>query len=302
MISTKFIQSKLLTFPKGIFYMLLASFAFAAMGVFVKRLGKDFDSVEIVLFRNLLGVTFILLSILKKPIVEVGGKKMLLLFRGFIGTVSLYAFSYNLVHSSLGEAFTFYQTSSFFIAFFSHYYLGQKLNQYGWVGLFVGFIGIIIILRPDIELFHVNNAMGIMNGALSASAYLAVSELKKYYDTRSIVLSFMAWGIVLPLISMSIGAFYYSENLAFMLSKAKIPSWHHAPDIVMVGLSALMGQIYATRAFGVEKAGIVSAISYSNIIFSILLGWLIGDTMPDLLSFCGMALIIGSGLMVSLKK
>ncbi len=282
--------------------MLIASFAFAAMGVFVKRLGKDFDSVEIVLFRNLLGVTFILLSILKKPIVEVGGKKFLLLFRGFIGTVSLYAFAYNLVHSSLGEAFTFYQTSSFFIAFFSHYFLSQKLNFYGWLGLFLGFIGVIIILRPDIELFHLNNVMGIMNGALSASAYLAVSELKKYYDTRSIVLSFMAWGIILPLISMCIGAFYYSEKLSFLLSKAKIPTWHHVPDIILVGLSALMGQIYATRAFGAEKAGIVSAISYSNIIFSVLMGWWIGDKMPDGLSFLGMGLIIISGLIVSLKK
>ena len=103
--------------------MLIASFAFAAMGVFVKRLGKDFDTVEIVLFRNLFGVVFMLISIWQKPLVQTGGKPFLLLFRGFIGTVALYAFAHNLVNMSLGEAFTFYQTSAFFIAFFSYFFL-----------------------------------------------------------------------------------------------------------------------------------------------------------------------------------
>ena len=282
--------------------MIIASFAFAAMGVFVKRLGKDFDTVEIVLFRNLFGVIFILFSIWQKPLVQTGGKPVLLLFRGFIGTVALYAFAYNLVHMSLGEAFTFYQTSAFFIAFFSYFVLKEKLNTYSWIGLFLGFLGILVIFRPDIQLFSPNNLMGLTNGLFSAAAYMAVSELKKHYDTRSIVLSFMAWGILLPLISMSIGHFYYSPTLSVVLSQAKMPEWKNAFDIICVGLCALAGQIYATRAYGLEKAGIVSAISYSNVVFSVIFGIFIGDKMPDALSFLGMFLIVLSGLIISLTK
>jgi drug/metabolite transporter (DMT)-like permease len=287
---------------RGILFMLIASFAFAAMGVFVKRLGKDFDTVEIVLFRNLFGVIFILISIWQKPLVQIGGKPFLLLFRGFIGTVALYAFAYNLVNMPLGKAFTFYQTSAIFIAFFSSFFLKEKLNNFTWLGLLVGFAGILTVFRPDIQLFSTDNFMGLTNGLLSAAAYIAVSELKKYYDTRSIVLSFMAWGIVLPLCSMLIGWFYYAPAFSVVLSQAKMPEWKHSTDIVMVGLCALIGQIYATRAYGAEKAGIVSAISYSNVIFSVLLGFFIGDKMPDALFIVGMLLIISSGLLISLTK
>jgi drug/metabolite transporter (DMT)-like permease len=282
--------------------MLIASFAFAAMGLFVKKLGQDFDSVQIVLFRNLTGVAFILFSLLKKPLKNEGSKPFLLLFRGFVGTISLYAFAYNLTHTSLGEAFTFYQTSTFFIAFFSHFFLHQHLKRSGWLALLIGFLGIIVIFRPDIELFRINNLMGLVNGSLSAAAYLAISELKKHYETRSIVLSFMCWGIVLPLISMGIGHYYFDPALGFMLSQPKMPEGHHAFNIVAVGFAALMGQVYATKAYGVEKAGVVSAISYSNIIFSIFLGLLVGEKFPDALTFLGMALIVVSGLMVSLES
>jgi drug/metabolite transporter (DMT)-like permease len=287
---------------RGILFMLIASFAFAAMGVFVKRLGKDFDTVEIVLFRNLIGVIFLLISVVQRPLVQTGGKPFLLLFRGFIGTLGLYAFAYNMVYMPLGKAFTFYQTSALFIAIFSYFFLKEKLNTYTWIGLIVGFTGILIIFRPDIQLFSFENLMGLTNGLLSAAAYIAVSELKKYYDTRAIVLSFMLWGVFLPLLSMLIGYFYYNPTFSVVLSQAKIPEWRHSFDIIMVGVCALVGQIYVTRAYGAEKAGVVSAISYSNVVFSVLLGFFIGDKLPDPLFIVGMLLIISSGLLISLTK
>jgi drug/metabolite transporter (DMT)-like permease len=286
----------------GIYYMLLASFAFALMGVFVKRLGKDFDTVEIVFFRNLLGVTFILISYFKSPFTLEGNKPWLLLFRGLIGTISLYAFAYNLTHVSLGEAFTYFQTSTLFIAIFSYFILKEKMNIASWSALLLGFLGIITVFRPDIGGNWKNNVMGLTNGLLSAAAYMSVSELKKHYDTRAIILVFMGWGILLPLCSMGLGEFYQNEALSFMISRFKMPYWSNAFDIVLVGFTALLGQIYATRAYGAEKAGIVSAISYSNVVFSIILGIFIGDKFPDAITFIGMIMIIGSGVMISLFK
>jgi drug/metabolite transporter (DMT)-like permease len=286
----------------GIWYILFASFSFALMGLFVKRLGKDFDTVEIVFFRNLLGVAFILLSFLKSPFTLRGEKPFLLMFRGLVGTISLYAFAYNLTHVSLGEAFTYYQTSSIFIACFSFFILKEKMKMSSWFGLVLGFLGILVVFRPDISSSFKNNLMGLTNGLLSAAAYLAVSELKKHYDTRAIVLVFMGWGIVLPLCSMAAGHFYQNEDLSFMISTFKMPSFYHSFDILMVGLTALLGQIYATRAFGIEKAGIVSAISYSNVVFSIIIGLVAGDKFPDFITFVGMMMIVVSGIMISLLK
>ncbi|MEY4904782.1 MAG: hypothetical protein RLZZ292_2597 [Bacteroidota bacterium] len=286
---------------EGILYMLIASFAFALMGMFAKVLGRDFDNVEVVFFRNFLGLGLILISILKNPVVETGGKPLLLIFRGLIGTIALYGFSYNLIHLSLGEAFTFYQTSSLFIALLSYFFLKERLNLYAWLAIFIGFLGIIVIFRPDPALM-VSNCLGIFCGLGSALAYMSVSELKKYYDTRTVVLSFVASGSILPFFSMLIGQFYPNPNLSFCLGQFQIPwLWSQWLSIVMIGLTALTGQIYATKAYGAAKAGIVSGISYSNILFSLLLGWMIGDTLPSFWTWVGIGLIVLSGVLMTQK-
>jgi len=56
-----------------------------------------------------------------------------------------------------------------------------------------------------------------------------------------------------------------------------------------------------TKAYSVTKAGIVGAISYSNIIFSVIIGVFLGDAFPDLLTSIGIALIIIAGILVSIQ-
>ncbi|HSU28716.1 MAG TPA: hypothetical protein VLJ68_10065, partial [Chitinophagaceae bacterium] len=56
------------------------------------------------------------------------------------------------------------------------------------------------------------------------------------------------------------------------------------------------------KAYGAEKAGIVSAVSYANIIFSVFIGMALGDAFPDWMSSMGMACIIGAGVLISLEK
>lgn len=66
--------------------------------------------------------------------------------------------------------------------------------------------------------------------------------------------------------------------------------------------AALFGQYFVTRACGADKAGIVSAIGYANIIFSVFIGMALGDAFPDWMSALGMACIISSGILISLFK
>jgi drug/metabolite transporter (DMT)-like permease len=72
--------------------------------------------------------------------------------------------------------------------------------------------------------------------------------------------------------------------------------------VLLLGSAALFGQYFLTKAYGADKAGIVSAIGYANIIFSIFIGMMLGDAFPDLVSLLGIFCIIGSGLMISFIK
>ena len=287
---------------KGIKYMLLASLLFAFMGAMAKELSDSMSSVEVVFFRNVFGVFFILISIYKSPLKQLGGKFWLLVFRGVAGFVALLFFFYNISQIPLGEAMTFSKTSTIFTAVLAYIFLKEKLGFKGWVGVFIGFIGIIFITEFDGSSLEKNDYLGILSGVGAALAYTSVRELRNFYDTRVIVLSFMSIGTIAPMILMLIGTFYSNQNLDFMLGTFVIPKIDDWIYIILLGIFSTYAQIYMTKAYSFAKAGIIGTISYSNIVFSIILGIILGDTFPSSSIVLGIILIVISGLLVSDKK
>jgi drug/metabolite transporter (DMT)-like permease len=72
--------------------------------------------------------------------------------------------------------------------------------------------------------------------------------------------------------------------------------------ILWLGLAALFGQYCVTKAYGADKAGIVSVFGYANIIFSVFIGLALGDAFPNIVAWAGICCIIASGVIISLVK
>ena len=287
---------------RGIYMMVIASLFFAVMGALVKLLGGEINSVQIVFFRNVVGSGFILVSMLGKPLVNRGGHFGLLVFRGVAGTIALLALFYNMTQIGLGIAITYLQTSPIFVALFSHWFLGERLKLPGWGAIILGFIGILFIFKPDLQMSWTTNMLGLVNGILAGAAYTSVRALKSYYDTRSIVLSFMISGTLLPLSLLIVGTFIGSIEMPYLITEFEMPQRLQWLWLFLVGVVSLLGQIFVTRAYGAEKAGIVSAIGYITIPFSVVIGTILGDPWPDVWSVLGMIMIIGSGIIISIRR
>ncbi len=291
----------------GVKYMLFASLLFAVMGAFAKLSSEYMSSLEVVFFRNVFGVIIIGFAVLKSPLKSVGGKPFLLFFRGFMGFSALLAFFYNIAHISLGDAMTFSKTSPIFTALFAWAFLSEKLSFKSWLAVFVGFVGIVFIAQPSGFSFSKYDLLGIFSGVGAALAYTSVRELKKYYDTRAIVLSFMSVGTFGPLLLLFIS--YYTNSLHvsipeldFMLGEFVMPHGVLWVYLVAMGLLATLAQVYMTKAYGASKAGIIGAVSYANIPFSILIGLFLGDSLPSFLTTMGIILVITAGILVAKEK
>ena len=287
---------------KGVQYMLIASFTFAIMGAFAKLASAHMPSLEVVFFRNVAGVILIGLAILKQPLQNKGGKPFLLFFRGFMGFSALLAFFYNIAHIPLGDAMTFSKTSPIFTAIFAWMFLNEKLSIKAWGAVGIGFVGIVLITQPTGLGFSKYDLLGIFSGVGAALAYTSIRELKDYYDTRAIVLSFMGIGTLGPIILFLISPYLDFPELDFMLGTFVMPEgivWFY---VLGMGILATISQVLMTKAYSETKAGIVGAVSYSNIVFSIAVGMLLGDDLPSFITFCGIALIILAGLMVVKAK
>ena len=287
---------------KGVQYMLIASFTFAIMGAFAKLAAQHMSSLEVVFFRNIAGVILIGIAILKKPMTHQGGKPFLLFFRGFMGFVALLAFFYNIAHIPLGDAMTYSKTSPIFTAIFAWLFLHEKLSLKGWGAVLLGFVGIVFITQPSGLGFSKYDLLGIFSGVGAALAYTSIRELKKYYDTRAIVLSFMGVGTVGPILLFLISPYVNFPELDFIFSEFIMPQGIVWVYVIAMGLFATLSQVLMTKAYGETKAGIVGAVSYTNILFSIIVGVMLGDALPSLTTTFGIVLIVIAGVMVARAK
>jgi drug/metabolite transporter (DMT)-like permease len=297
------LKKMILNMDRGILFMLLASLSFAVMGGFAKVISQVLPPVEVTFFRNIFGVILVGLAIYKVPLKQTGGKPFLLLFRGFMGFAALLAYFYIMAHIPLGEAVTYNKTSPIFVAIFAYVFLNEKLHKSAFFAVILGFAGIVLVAHPQGGSFDKYDILGIFSGVGAALAYTSIRELRNYYDTRAIVMSFMGVGTIAPLILMLLTPYVrVSEDFDWMFAAFVMPEGVEWAYVAAVGLFATVSQLLMTKAYELTKAGIVGTISYSNIVFALIIGMMLGDPIPDIWTVLGIILVILSGLLVALPK
>ncbi|MFA6188123.1 MAG: DMT family transporter [Sulfuricurvum sp.] len=284
---------------RGILLMLAASFLFSLTMVFAKLLSAHMGSVEVTFWRNAIGLIILLAFIARKPIHNKGGRPVTLIFRGVIGTIALLAFFYTISATSLSNAIVYAKTEPIFTALLAFFLLGEKLKSRAVLAIFIGFAGVAVLSGLHFDYLHL---MGILTGFLSALAYTSVRSLKAHYDARTVVLSFMFFGVLIPIILMAVSEFYTSDVFAFALNPFVVPRGNEWIWIILMGLAAAYGQLFMTHAYFYAKAGLVSTISYSVVLFASFFGILLGDILPTAMIAAGAIMIVMSGVILSREK
>lgn len=287
---------------KGIFYMLLAALGFSLMGGSAKLLKGSFNAGQLVFFRNLVGAIGLTASFITRPPISKGGKFHWLVFRGFMGTVALYTLLYCVLHLPLSTAMTYNLTSAIFIALFSFLLFKEYHGPFVLLAVVIGFAGMLLVYKPNIHYPWYYHAVGLLSGIVSAIAYITLGKLAPYYDARVIVSSFIFCGVLLPVIFMIVGSLTHVHNDEVFFVKWRWPQGQEWLYILWLGLAALFGQYFVTKAYGADKAAVVSVFSYANIIFSVFIGMSLGDAFPGIVSWAGICCIILSGVIISLVK
>ncbi|AXH10079.1 EamA/RhaT family transporter, type 1 [Malaciobacter halophilus] len=283
-------SEKFKSMDKGVLFMLLSALISALNGAVAKLLSETMDPIEVVFYRNLLGVLIILYSI-KKFKVKIDTSKLHLLFlRGIFGSLAMLLFFYTIATIPLGEAVVLNKTSPFFVTILAYYLMKESISTTTFFALIVGFLGIIFIMKPfGIEVSY-EHILGVLGGFFAAAAYATIRKIKNIYDARVIMLSFMGIGMIIPF-----GLFLFTPFVQFHLySNPTI--WFL---IIFMAIISTASQWFLTRAYSLSKASIVGVVSYSNIPFAVGFGVLLGDSLPDLYTLLGIILIIIGGILVS---
>jgi drug/metabolite transporter (DMT)-like permease len=281
------LTTKLKTIDQGVLFMFISAFLSALNGATAKLLSDHIDAFEIVFYRNLIGIFLILYALKHTPPILKGGKIHLLFLRGFFGTVAMLLFFYTITVIPLGEAITLNKTSPFFVTILAFYLVHEKIDLRTIFALFTGFIGVVLIVKPFGMVFSFDHVLGVLGGFFAAAAYATIKKIKDIYDTRVIMLSFMGIGVIIPFFFIEL-RFYEDYTIWALLG--------------FMAFISTFSQYFLTKAYSLSKASIIGVVGYTNIPFAIGFGFMLGDGLPDLLTFCGICLIVFGGVLVGKKK
>ena len=284
--------------------MLGSALISALNGAVAKILSDEMSAMEIVFFRNIIGIVIILYTLKHTPPKLTGGKFHLLFTRGFFGFSAMILFFYTITTIPLGEAITLNKTSPLFVSILAYYLLGEQLSKRTLFALLIGFGGIVLITKPFDMSISYEHILGILGGFFAAAAYTTIKKIKDIYDSRIIVLSFVGVGTLLPAILFALAPFIdVPQKLAFLFPDFLVPSslklWLL---IAFMAIISTLSQWLLTKAYSASNLSIVGVISYTNIPFAIGFGWMLGDAFPDFLTFSGIGLIVLGGVLVGMKK
>lgn len=268
-------------------WMLLASAMFALMGACVKIASDHGASLpHVIFFRGVPSVLLILVwSSLGKRTLRPPSWR-LHLWRNVSGVSSMWLGFYAIANLPLATAVSLNYTAPLFIAGWMLGWGGAQRDALRTTTVLIGFIGVLAILRPSVDNSHIMAALsGLGAGALSAVAMLQIRELGKVGEPEwRTVFIFSCCVVLTSLVAVAING-WGNLNLKALLA------------LISLGVAGLIGQLAMTRAFGVGSALLTAALQYSTIIFAALLGMLIWGTMPDLIAWAGMLLIISASLL-----
>jgi drug/metabolite transporter (DMT)-like permease len=285
------LQEKLKLIDQGVLFMILSAMISALNGAVAKILSDTMDPIEIVFYRNLLGIIIILYSLKKFPKVIDKSKLHLLFLRGLFGALAMLLFFYTIAYIPLGEAVVLNKTSPFFVTILAYCLMKESISTQTFFALVIGFLGIIFIMKPFGIEISFDHLLGVLGGFFAAAAYATIKKIKDIYDARVIMLSFMGVGIIIPII-------------LFLISYIEFKIYTDIYVWVLVGFMAVIStasQWFLTRAYSLSKASIIGVASYSNIPFAIGFGIMLGDSIPDIFTFIGIFLIVIGGILVGKK-
>ena len=273
----------------GILLMTLGMFSLSINDIIYKNLTMNFPVWEAVFFRAFSGSIISLYLVYHSGINSIKTKKPVRHFvRAFsaVGCVVLYIFG--IKYLLLSENIAIAHSAPIIAALLAVPILGEKIGMHRILAITIGFVGVLVIIKPGTDLFQLKSLLPIGSALFMASVYLTTRSLMNTESSTSIV-------------------FYYSFALLFT-SLIFFPSDFVIPDIfnlilaLSLGIMGSMGHFFMSQAARHADVAVTSPFEYSSFIFVGLMGYFFFYEIPSNSVILGGILIIISGVYVAYRE
>lgn len=276
---------------RAILFMTLAMALIPCLNASAKHLGHSYSTVEIVWARYAGHFAYMVVAFFPRHGVRLFSTSRLgvQVLRSTLLICATAVYFTALHFTALPTAAIISFVSPFMMTALAGVMLGEKVGPRRWAAVGVGFVGALVILRPGASSVHLASFLVLISAACNALYQILTRSLAARDSAET--------------------SNTYIAVVGFLLSSAALPFFWRTPDaaldivlLVSLGIFGGFGHYFIVKALEWGPAVVIAPLNYGQLIGTVVLGYFVFDEFPDLWTWVGAAVIIGSGLYIFFRE
>jgi drug/metabolite transporter (DMT)-like permease len=269
--------------------MLLGGFCAVMMNVLIRVAAERMHPFEVTFFRCLFSLGFMAPFIIRAgPALLHNQKVGFFTLRAAVGLVSMLTWFYGITLVPLATATAVNFTAPLFATMGAALILHEDVRLRRWSAVAIGFIGVLVILRPSRESVDVNLLLILLSAASAAMNNITVKYLVRTERPNVIVAMFVVY---LTPLSLLPALFVWSW-----------PDWRTLAALVGLGGIGTLAHISVARAYTAADASLCAPYEFVRLPYAALIGYLLFGELTDAWTWIGAAIIVGASMYVAYRE
>jgi S-adenosylmethionine uptake transporter len=273
----------------GILIMLAGDFLFALNDAMGKWLVTSLPVGEVLLVRSI-GAFIVLGPMIARQgmsdLIHVEHPRLQLL-RVVLTSMDIGLFYTAVAYLPLADVMTFYMAGPIYVAAASHIFLGERIGWRRWLAILVGFVGVVIALKPSSAMLSLPSIFGLIGSAAFAMTLVLNRVLRSTTDA-----TLVTWQTIAILL---IGA-------VLSLGSWRAPSMLDLGGMLLVGIVASGGHLMITRSLKLAPASLLAPLQYTLLLWAFIFGFVFFGDLPETQVLIGSIIIVLAGLFIFHRK
>ena len=269
--------------------MLGSTMAFGMMAVVIRLVTAYVPTQEVAFFRNSFGLLALLPMLLRPGHASLRTQQLPRYFlRSAIGLASMLCGFWAIGHLPLSQAISLSYSTPLFVTIAAVLWLGEKVRFRRWAAVIVGFIGVLVIVRPGAHSFELGSLIAVMAAVLSALVAIQIKQLTRVDSPDTVVFYTYVFWVPLSLIP-ALFVWVWPTGIAWL--------W-----LVATGVMGTLGQLLWTRALKLGEVSALTPISFTQLPLVVVMGWLLFAETLDRWTVIGALIILAANAYIAHRE
>jgi drug/metabolite transporter (DMT)-like permease len=268
---------------KGGILLIFAAAGFGTMVALIKLVGQNLHVTQILLIRQAIMAIIVAPVILSDfPNSLKTNHLGLQLLRIVLALIAMgFGFS-AVINMPLADVTAIGFAKSFFTTICAIFILKEVIGIRRWAAVIIGFLGVMIVLRPGTDSFTIYGIYALV-GAAAAGAVMVVIRLLTRTETTTAILTYQALGVGLAVAFPGIWFWQWPTQFEWIL-------------LLSMGIISYGAQMLNIIAYKHGEASVMASLDYMRLIYSVLFGYLLFSNLPDIWTLLGAGVIVGASI------